>query len=939
MQKIIYSLFLVGFFVLHSSSQNFSAFGKVVDENDSAAIGAAVSLLQISDSSLIKGNTTNVRGTFKLEEIPAGNYLIKVTYLGYKDYFKTINVIENTRVGRLQLKPNSKILSEIEVKTNAVMATQNGDTTSFNSKAFKTNKDANAEDLVTKLPGVTIVDGKVQAQGEEVKQVLVDGKPFFGDDPNAVLKNLPAEVIDKVQMFDKRSDQSSFTGIDDGNTSKTLNIITKSQFRNGIFGKLYGGYGYKDKYKGGAVVNRFKDKQRLTVMALSNNINEQNFSSEDLLGVMSAGSSNNRGGGGNRGPGGGGRGGSSFGGNNNSESFLVNTKNGISITNAFGFNFSDQLSPNTNITASYFFNWTDNTATSNLLRQYLAGGNNGLSYTESNTAKSNNYNQRISIKFEHKLDSFNSILLQPKITLQQNNGTSGIAGINTKTVTLSTINNNYKSNLTGYSISFPVLLRHSFIKRGRTLSLDVNPTYNPSNGTSNLVSYNIYYNTSVLSDTVDQISSLNKYSFNSTSNLMYTEPLSKVNFLSVNYMFTYNLSESEKNTFNKNTSANDYSIVDSLVSNVFNSHYIAHLAGASLRHQKEKYNFSIGISAQQAELSKQQVFPNSSNTAKQFNSILPNFSYQYKFNSKNNLRLNYRTNNIAPSIDQLQDVLNNSNSLQLSIGNPELKQSFQNNLFMRYTGVNTKKSTSTFVMLGGTYTDNYIGNSTIIANIDTVVFGKINLAKGSQISRQENLNNYYNLRFFYTYGFPVKFLKSNLNITAGCNYGNVPALINNKLNYSKTTSPSFGLVISSNFSENIDFMISSNSSYNNVENTLQTSLNSTYLNQTSKAKLNLTVYKKLVFQVEYNNTYYSGLTASFNQNINLLNGAVAFKFLKDNRAELRLFVFDILNQNQSIQRNITETYIEDTRSNILQRYYMLTFTYNIKKYFAKKGEK
>lgn len=935
MRKPIYH-YILFLFSLSGFSQNFSVFGKIIDDNDSAAIGAAVSLLKATDSSLIKGNTSNSRGVFKLEEIPPGNYLIKISYLGYKDYFKTINVTENTRVGKLQLKPNSKILSEVEIKTNAVMATQNGDTTSFNSNAFKTNKDANAEDLITKLPGVTIVDGKVQAQGEEVQQVMVDGKPFFGDDPNAVLKNLPAEVIDKVQLFDKKSDQSTFTGIDDGNTSKTINIITKTQFRNGIFGKAYAGYGYEDKYKGGVVINRFKEKQRLTVMALSNNINEQNFSSEDLLGVMSSGSSNQRGRG-NRGPSS--RGGGSFNANNSTESFLVNARNGISITNAFGFNFSDQLSTKTNLTASYFFNWTDNNATTNLLRQYLAGGNTGLEYSENNTAKSNNYSHRISIKFDHKIDSFNSILLQPKISLQQNNGASSISGVNTKSVTLSTINNQYNSNLVGYSLSFPILFRHSFPKKGRTISLNINPNYNPSSGTSSLVSNNVYYDAAVLSDTVDQISSLTKYSFNSTSNLMYTEPLSQFNFLSINYLFTYNRSESEKNTFNKNSSINDYSLVDSLVSNVFNSNYLAHLAGVSFRHQKEKYNFNIGLSAQQAELSKQQVFPNTSNSSKNFNSILPTASFQYKFNSKNNFRINYRTSNIAPNIDQLQDVLNNSNSLQLSIGNPELKQSFQNNLFMRYTAVNTKKSTSTFVMLGGTFTDNYIGNSTIIANIDTVVYNKIVLAKGSQISRQENLSNYYNLRFFYNYGFPVKFLKSNLNVNAGCNYANVPALINNNVNYSKTTSPSFGLVISSNFSENVDFMISSNSSYNNVENSLQTSLNSAYLNQTSKAKINLTVFKKLVFQAEYSNNYYTGLTASFNQNINLLNGAVAFKFLKDNRAELRLFVFDVLNQNQSIQRNITETYIEDTRSNILQRYYMLTFTYNIKKYFAKKEEK
>lgn len=945
MRRPFYILFLF-LLSLPVLSQNFSIFSKVVDADDSSAVGAVVSLLKADDSSLVKAASVNFRGIFKLDEIPAGTYILKIQFLGYKDDIRKIELTDNMRLGRIKLKTNSKTLGEVEVTTTAVTATQNGDTTAYNANAFKTNKDATAEDLVTKMPGVVIVDGKVQAQGEDVKQVLVDGKPYFGDDPNAVLKNLPAEVIDKVQLFDKKSDQSTFTGIDDGNSSKTMNIITKMQFRNGIFGKLYGGGGYQDKYKGGAVVNRFKDKQRLTVMAMTNNVNEQNFSTEDLLGVMSSGSSNQRGGsggssGGDRGNRGssGGSGGYSGGGNqSSSQNFLVNTKNGISSTNAFGINYSDQWGKNTSITTSYFFNMTDNKATSNLLRQYLSGGNSGLNYTEVNEAKSTNYNNRLSIRFEHKLDSFNSILLQPKFSLQINNGSSGLDGVTTRSVTVSSITNDYRSNLSGSSISFPMLYRHSFLKQGRTISLDINPTYNPSTGTSSLTSYNGYYNATTIIDTVDQHSDLTKYAFNSTSNLNYTEPLSKVSFLSLNYMFTYNSSASTKNTYDKNNIANDYSIVDSLVSNVFNSTYLAHLGGISYRYQKEKYNFTLGVSGQQAELNKTQQFPTNSNATKLFNSILPNASYQYKFSKQNNVRLTYRANNTPPSIDQLQNVLNNSNSLQLSIGNPNLKQSFQNNLFVRYSGVNTKKSTNTFIMLGGTYTDNYIGNSTIIANKDTVVYSNIFLAKSSQISRQENFNGYYTLRAFFNYGFPAKFIKSNININTGCNYSNVPALINNKTNFSKTTSPSLGLVISSNFSEKIDFTISSNSSYNTVVNSLQTSLNSSYLNQVSKAKINLTFFKKLVLQAEYTNTLYTGLTASFNQSINLLNGAIAFKFLKDNRAELRLFVFDILDQNKSIQRNITETYIEDTRSNILQRYYMLTFTYNIKKYFAKKEE-
>lgn len=935
MLRLLY-IFFFSAIVFVGFGQTFSVEGKITEQKNAPAIGASVIILK-NDSSFLKGSTTSETGNFKIENIVTGNYLLKISYLGFTDYYKTISVNENKTLDNIKLISTVKKLDEIKIETDAIMATQSGDTTSYNAKAFKVNKDANAEDLVTKMPGVTVVDGKVQAQGEDVKQVFVDGKPFFGDDANSVLKNLPAEVIDKVQVFDKKSDQSQFTGFDDGNSSKTINIVTKTQFRNGIFGKAYGGYGYLDKYKAGLVINRFKEKQRFTVLVLSNNINEQNFSSEDLLGVMSSsgGNNSNRG---NRGGGSGrsGRGGSQGG---SSESFLVDINNGIINTNAAGINYSDNWGKKVSVSAAYFFNWTDNKATSVLLRDYIIGSNNGLQYDENSVSRSNNYNHRLNLKFEYKIDSLNTITLQPRLSLQTNEGLNKLVGENTRSVVISSTDNSYKSNLEGYTIAVPVSFRHSFAKKGRTFSVDLNPSFNGSKGNSKMQTFNSYYADTLYVDSLDQRSLLNKSGFNSTSNITYTEPLSKATFLSVNYIFTYNFSASEKNTFNRDLISYDYSLQDTLLSNVFDNTYLAHSAGLTYRQSYDKLNFSFGVNAQYAELYKQQTFPSIYKGGRSFQSFLPNAQLQYRFDKNRNVRMNYRTNNTPPSVDQLQDVLNNSNSLQLSTGNSDLNQNFQNNFSIRYQGVNTVKSTSLFILLGGTYTDNYIGNSTIIANQDTVVYNDIALAKGSQITRPVNLDGYFNLRFFFNYSFALKKLKSNLNINAGCNYNNVPALINNETNYSNTTAPSLGLVLSSNVSEQIDFTISSNSSYNDVTNTIQPDLNSSYLQQNSKVKLNFNPKGGFVFTAEYNNQYYTGLSDAFNQNISLLNAAIGYKFLKDKRADIRLFVFDILGQNNSIQRNITETYIEDTQTNILQRYFMLTFTYNIKKYFQKPPDK
>lgn len=919
-------------------AQTFSVSGKLIDETKQAAIGSSVLLLK-SDSSFIKGTTTDLEGQFKLENINSNNYILKILSLGYKPVFKSIQVTnQDLLIPTIALKQNSTNLKEVTVEAQQALATQNGDTTSFSSKAYKVNKDANAEDLVTKMPGITVVDGKVQAQGEEVKKVLVDGKPFFGDDANAVLKNIPAEVIDKVQVFDKKSDQSQFTGFDDGNSSKTINITTKPQFKNGVFGKVYGGYGYEDKYKGGATVNIFKGARRITILAQSNNINEQNFSSEDLVGVMSSG-----GGGGGRGMRGGGGGGGQGGPpQNNADNFLVGAQNGINTTSLFGLNYADKWGKKTEVTGSYFFNWTQNNSKSSLLQQYIIGSNNGLVYNENNTTNSNNYNNRVNFKIETKLDSMNSIVFQPKLSFQNNEGSKKLIGDNIKELTtLSNSQNNTSSNLFGYSFSAPLLYRHSFAKRGRTFSINVTPTLSKTNGDNELYTLNNYYrDTLTFGDSLNQKSQLLKNGNAINGTISYTEPLTKTSFLLVTYNTNFTDNYSSKRTYNKDYTTYSYSDLDSTLTNVFKNQYQSQSGSLGYRFQKEKFNFSLNAAYQWALLSKQQEIPSSYQLSKTFESVLPSAQLQYKFSPKKNLRINYRTSNNAPSIDQLQDVVNNSNSLQLSTGNPDLKQDFQNNLNMRYSGVSTEKATSFFALLGGNYSNNYIGNSTLIASKDTIVYNDIVLNRGSQITRPVNLDGYYSLRSFINYTFPIKKIKTNLSVNVSGNYTNIPGLINTQTNLAKTATGGLGLVFSSNISEKFDFTLSSNSSYSQINNTLQTSSNTTYLSQQSKLKITANPWKGLVLQSEYGNTYYSGLTSAFNQSISLWNAAIGYKFLKDKQAELRLTVYDLLNQNNSVSRTNTDSYIQDSQTNVLNRYYMLTFTYNFKKYFAKKeGEK
>lgn len=919
MKKIFILLFIVLSPFLIINAQTVFISGQVYDKSNQTIVGANIVLLQPSDSAMISGTTTDIDGNFKLKTQQQQKVLIRISYIGYQDIFIT-KVLANSSVslGKLVLIEKATSLEAVNVIGEAIPVIQKGDTTQINAEAFKTNPDANAEDLISKMPGITSQDGKIQAQGEAVQKVLVDGQEYFGDDASTVLKNMPAEIVDKIEIFDKKSDQSEASGIDDGNTIKTLNIVTKVQFRNGVFGKVYGGYGSGDKWRGGLNLNFFNNKRRFSILENSNNVNEQNFSSDDLLGVMSTS------GGGQKG----GRGGQP----NDAGNFLVDQKSGITTTHSFGLNYANQWGK-VNFSGSYFLNYSDNNSISELYRQFITTQNEGLVYGENQQSNSTNLNHRLNFRVEWKIDSLNSILFQPKVSVQQNDATSSLKGRNDiLTILQSFTSSDYKSNLTGLNLSAPLQYRHSFAKRGRSFSINLTPGYNQNKGDNYLNSFIQYYSDTLSADMVDQYANRDVQGIIVSSNVTYTEPITPKSQLMFNYKINYNKSKSDRETYDSSFVNHDFSVLDTTLSNVYHSEYVSHSFGTSYRYQEVKWNFNAGISYQYAQLDGTQLFPNAYTIGKSFSSILPNAQFQYKFSKKKNLRINYRSSNKAPSISQLQNVINNTNPLLLTTGNPDLKQNWQNSVTFRYTTSNTEKMQSFMALISGTFTENNIVNNTSIASSDSLIAPGITLARGVQLSKPINLNGYMNVRSFNIFSFPIAKIKSNLNLNFGGSYTRNPGMINNQINYSNSYNAGLGFALSSNISEYFDFTISSNTTYNNISNTLQTKLNSDYYNQTSKLKIQVMPWKWMVLQSDINHQYNSGLSADYNKNYFLWNAAVGCKFLKDNKGELRLSIFDIMKQNNSISRNTTETYYEDLKTNVLQQYVLLTFTYNIKYY-------
>jgi len=914
-------LFVCLCFSAYVQAQNAQIKGIVLDSIAKTPVaGAYVAVSRNVPDAKPEYVTTDASGNFTVNGLSKQvSYLVKISYISYKDLSKVITVNADVEdLGNFQLTEAISNLKEVKVVGQVTAMEQKGDTTQFNAAAFKTNPDATTEDLIQKMPGITVTNGTVTAHGETVNRVLVDGKPFFGDDAALTLKSLPAEIVDKIEVFDKLSDQAQFTGFDDGSGQKTLNIVTKSNRKVGQFGKVFAGYGLDNRYQAGGNVSFFKGNQRISVIGLTNNINNQNFSNQDLLGVSG---------------GGGGGGGAS-------NNFLVGGQNGITGTNSFGLNYANKFGKKVDVTGSYFFNRSSNANEQRTEQEYFLQGNTeNQFYNETSRTSSINANHRVNFRIEYTMNKNNMLIITPRLSFQDNQSGSykaGLTRLGTGTTNESLLNStdiNRSNQTKGYNFGNDILYRHAFAKRGRSISLNVNTQMNDRNGESQLYSKNIYYKNLVMpGDTIDQQSFTSSDGTTLGTNLVYTEPISTTGQLQFNYGLTISNSNSLKDTYNMSFDDGTYSDRDTLLSNNFDNRYTTNRAGLSYRYRKNSWTANFGLDFQNTGLYSKQLAPRVATVDQSFSNVLPNFMLMYRSKSGTSLRTFFRSSTNQPSIMQLQNVIDNSNPLSLTAGNPSLKQEYRNMFNIRYSLAGAARPYSLNAMVFVTQTNNAIVNSTFIAQQPTTLPNGIVLEQGAKLTSPINVDGSWNARTFISYGKPIAPVKLNVNVNTGFNYVRSPGVINNVSNFSNTYAVSQGLVVSSNISENLDFTLSYSGNYNIVRNTIQPRLNNNYYTSGISGRVSWIFGKGFVFQTDVNNQSYRGLGEGYNQNFTLWNASVGKKFLKNNAGELKMTVFDILKQNNSISRNVTETYVQDVTSRVLTQYAMLTFTYTLRNF-------
>lgn len=896
------SFFLCAFFLcsFQLSAQTYSITGVVQGAKDGTTFPAAtVILMNPKDSTTLKGAVTDFEGVFTIKDVKPGPYILKVQYVGYQNITQDLEVErKDLNLGPLPMEEAATWLGEVTIATRRATGEQKGDTTQFNAGAFKTMQDASAQTLVEKLPGVTLQDGAIQAQGENVTQILVDGKPFFGNDVKAALQNLPAEVIDKVQIYDQLSDKAEMSGFDDGERQKTINIITKPNRRSGQFGKMTAGYGSRDRYLLGASVNFFNEDRRVTVTGLSNNINALDYSAD----------ANSQG--------------------------ETRTQNGIINTNTLGVNFSDNWGDKIEIAGSYLYSLRENEGNAVRIRDYVLPSNEGQVYRENSNDIQRNEDHRFNMRFEYNPNDRNRLIFRPYASMKNDKSESYFFGRTTENNDpLNQTENSRQADNDDYDVGGSLFYSHRFAKKGRSFTVGGNSGYHTNLDEANRQAENIFYGESERQELLNQYTTRDRTGFSWETNASYTEPVGEKGQLELEYEIGNRLDDSDKITYDVLDDPDPTEarlVADTALSNTFKSDYLSQELELGYQYRVKKFRLQVEAEYRKADLVNDQEFPQPFYIERTFTNIAPTVRMDFQFSKTSRLDIDYDTRNSAPNIGQLQDVIDVSNPLKLRTGNPNLDQAFSNRIRLRYRTRNNETDQSFFVYMSTSITDNYIGNSSIIAEEATDLGQGVILEEGSQLSAPVNLDGFWDLRSYVNYGQPLDFIKSNGNVFASVGYSHRPGMINEQLNFVDNTNLRVGFSVSSNISERIDFNFSTRSSFNFVENSLRPALDNNYFYQSTSLSYDWILWDGIVYRMDVNHRYNSGLSEDLDNSFVLLNMSLGTKILKNDRGELSLNVYDLFQQNNNIRRNVTELYVEDMQSNVLQRYFMLTFSYNLR---------
>ena len=903
--KHILSFFLLSLISLTAFSQsNYEVSGTVRDSSGLSVIAATVKLRSAKDSLFTR---TNADGAFSFKGVKSGQFTLSITSLGFQSALRKYMYNEgegNLALGVINLKNSSKQLNEVVISGTPTVTVKE-DTLEFRAADYKLKDDAQVEDLLRKLPGVEVdKDGNVKAQGKAVTRVRVNGKDFFGGDVKTATQQLPANLIDKVQLIDDYGDQANFTGVKEGDPEKILNIQIRPDKNNGYFTQGRIGQGNEGRYQGNISANMFNKTQQISVQGNLNNTNTSLFNFNGGGGGARVQLGGGGGGGGARiqiGGGGGNAGG-----------------DGLTRVASVGLNYRDEWSKKLTSYGNYSYANRNNEVLRTTQQQNI-NTSGFLLNNQNSTSNTSSINHRFNWNLEYKIDSVNYLKVTPYFNLGQNNGTSAntFAFLQDGTSLISSGNNGGISSSETPNFGADALFNHRFGKRGRTASVTLSLSKNNTTQENDAINQTTPVGVPI-AVYQRQLVSNNNTNTTTRSGISYIEPLSRTESLEFNWNFSLADYQNGRTTLGTNTPGGVLAIVASQ-SNDYTYSFMTNRLGMNYRVTQKKYNYSLGLGVQPSLLSGTSVSNQTSYRRTALN-IIPVLRYSYNFSKTKEFNASYNGRNNEPSFNQLQPVTDVSNPQFPVVGNPNLKAEFSHNINIRYNNFNFEKGDVWFTNFSVTLTENKIVSNSVFL-------------PGNKIeTRYLNTNGFYSVNGFYNWSKPFAERKYTLSINGFANYSNNINFVDDQKNIGKNLIISQG----ANFQLNPAKWIELNPGVNYTANNNTYSISAQQNTKVSTWNLTFNgkayIRKTWILGADFTKALNKGYTSAFSVNPFIMNTYLEKQFLKNNAASLRFQIFDVYNENTSISRSVTANSINDTRSNRLARYAMLTFSLKLQKF-------
>ncbi len=912
------------FLSLTTFSQSSKISGTVINPDENLPVkNAVIALLTPKDSILYKFTRTDVAGKFVLKDVKPGKYIVMTTHPYFADLLDNVDINNDEDLGELHLISKSKLLQEVIVKSGSGFRIK-GDTTVYTADSFKVSANANVGELLKKLPGIQVdKDGKITAMGETVQKVLVDGEEFFGDDPGMAVKNLRADAVKEVQVFDKKSDQAEFTGIDDGKTQKTINLKLKDNSKHGYFGKADVTAGTQqnneNRYNGNLLFSSFKGKRKLSAFLLSGNTGQDglNWQDEQKYGGGDDNISLNLDDDGNVN--------FQWNGNTQDDEPYVDPQNGFMTNVNAGAQYSNKWNDKYNFNLSPKYNSQQYTNYKQTFTETQVG-DSVLDQNSTEVDNVNRHNFKIRGILDMKLDSMNSLKITANTNFYHTESGSILNAISTgNTGTLkNTSTRDLSTDNDKNAVSGNILFRHKFHKSRRTLTFSGDWNLLNNQGTDFLKSFNQAYldGTPASSQDLDQMKSYNTSTTNLSAKIVYTEPLAKEYSLELAYQLAYNYGTNNQQTYNYTPFSNKYDVVVDSLSNQFKQNILQNIPSARINFANKKIKLNIGSGFGFTNFDLKDLTFNK-DYARDYVNFYPTANFTYTYKPNHNIRINYNGNTTQPTINQLQPLRNNNDYFNQYIGNPDLKPSFTNSLNLSHNSYNFLKDIFTYQSLNIRATSNAITNNRII-NVDS----------GKTITQPINTNGNLSINFYGGMGFKIKKIDTRIYLGPQFNYNKYADIINNQKSFSKTINPGINLSMQKQKEKKYDISVNDEFGYNS--NT--TSQNNTKIHyNTNTLSVNATVYYKKVWSLLSDIQLYSRQkTSQFDNNLNSNQwGARLQRTFKDNEFTAYISVHDILNDNIGVDRSFySNTYTQVTNDR-LKRYFMIGFEWDFKNKAAK----